>query len=79
MYDILKESIPFDDENLKVLSASAVSAFALTTLTYPLDLCHTRMSSDMTKKQSLYNQNAKTGQSPRLYTGVVDCVRKSQK
>lgn len=50
VYDILKKQLPVDDEKLKVLGAATISAFALTTLTYPLDLCHTRMSSDMSKK-----------------------------
>ena len=50
VYDILKKELPIDDEKLKILSAATISAFALTTLTYPLDLCHTRMSSDMSKK-----------------------------
>ena len=36
------------------LMASSVSAVLLTTAMYPLDLCHTRMSTDMTKKVSLY-------------------------
>ena len=61
MYDILMKELPYDDEKLKILSAASISAFALTTLTYPLDLCHTRMSSDMSKKKSMYSKKAETG------------------
>jgi hypothetical protein len=39
---------------------SGVSALLLTTMLYPLDLSHTLMSADLTKKQSLYNQNYKS-------------------
>jgi hypothetical protein len=48
----------------------------LCTLLYPLDLVHVRLSSDMTKKESMYNKGAgdksKLG---RTYSGIVDCVR----
>lgn len=79
MYELLKKEVPHEDEKVKILSAATISAFALTTLTYPLDLCHTRMSSDMSKKPSMYNMNAQTGASTKLYAGVIDCMRKSQK
>lgn len=37
--------------------ASSLSALFLCTLTYPLDVAHTKMSTDMTKKESLYNKS----------------------
>jgi len=41
------------------LISSFVSSLLLTTVLYPIDLSHTRMSTDMSKKQSLFvNKNA---------------------
>ena len=34
--------------------AATITALATTTVTYPLDLAHGRMSADMSKKPSLY-------------------------
>ena len=76
----------------RTLAASSVSALLLTTVMYPLDLCHTRMSCDMTKKDAVYNQQYQTQNQPsqavsnrqnkanraRLYHNILDCIRKSQ-
>ena len=50
----MKEVVP------NQMASSCLTAVVLTTLLYPLDLAHTLMSADMTKKQSLYNQNYKS-------------------
>ena len=83
-YDKLLNAMPFEGSTQKSLAASSLSAVALTTLLYPLDLIHTRMSTDMTKKQGLHNferqktmQQSQPTQKARLYSSVLDCVRKS--
>ena len=67
-----------ENKTLNQIAASATSAVVLTTLLYPLDLAHTRMSADMTKKQSIHVQPNQTAPPTRLYTNVFDCLRKSQ-
>ena len=65
LYDKLVEVIPMDQDNQdgvsfkRTMVASCISSVLLTTLLYPFDLCHTKMSADMTKKQSVYNQKYK--------------------
>ena len=96
IYDQIVEQISSknEDQNLslmqKSLVASSISSVLLTTILYPLDLCHTRMSADMTKKQSLYNQSHKSKSQSKpvtnyknqinqakLYSNVLDCLKKS--
>lgn len=46
------------------LLSSLVSSTLVTTILYPIDLCHTRMSSDMSKKQTLFvDKNIQQSQS----------------
>ena len=92
VYDNLKASLDYGlSENSKTILASSISAVLLTTLMYPIDLCHTRMSADMSKKQSVYKQDYKNKdkstqaiskqknklQQVRLYENINDCLRKS--
>lgn len=47
--------MPGDDLDFqRNLLVSTISSLVLTTVFYPIDLCHTRMSSDMSKKQTLF-------------------------
>ena len=58
MYDKMLAQLTSVEEKTgvsAVLMASSASAVMLTTVMYPADLCHTRMSVDMTKKVSLYS------------------------
>lgn len=74
LYDKIKDFfMPYDprkysglDLYLKTASAATVCTAATLFLTYPLDLIHTRMVTDMTKK----------GQ-PRLFTTSFDCFNRT--
>ena len=74
LYDKIKSSfMPYDAHKYKGIDyywRSAVSGMlcmsTATVLTYPLDLIHTRISTDLTKK----------GQ-PRLYTTTFDCFNRT--
>lgn len=52
----LKEHLPAEKVSpLQItLLSSMISSVTLTAVLYPLDLCHTRMSSDMSKKKNLH-------------------------
>ena len=55
----LKDLLPKETTDFqRSLLSSLASSVLLTTAFYPLDLCHTRMSSDMSKKQSLQGNPA---------------------
>lgn len=61
MYDKVHlgfESV-FQSKLQQTLAASSLSAVLMTTLMYPMDLCHTRMSADMSKKKSVYRTDYK--------------------
>ena len=60
-YEELRKAIGEQTENklARDMGAAAVSAVVLTSLFYPLDLCHTRMSADLTKKQGVATQQGK--------------------
>lgn len=85
----LQLSLPSSSIFQQQVLASSISSVAFTTLFYPLDLCHSRMSCDMTKKQSVYSDNSKARKveltqnhmpiiKSRMYNNVFDCFRKSQ-
>jgi len=81
-------------KNIKAtLAAASASSLLLTTLLFPMDLCHTRMATDMSKKPSLYTnknisqqqkqasqfaENTKKERKPRLYSNISDCLKQSR-
>jgi len=50
----LKKELNIESEVQRSLLSATISSVLLTTMLYPLDLAHTRMSTDMSKKESMY-------------------------
>ena len=64
-------------ESGRRIVAACVSSSLLCTLLYPLDLVHARMSTDMTKKESMYNKGAADNKLGRTYANITDCIKKT--
>ena len=60
------------------LISSLISSTLLTSILYPIDLCHTRMSTDMSKKQSLFVDKNMTSNANKINNEQFSFKQKSK-
>eukprot|EP00347_Sterkiella_histriomuscorum_P019218 403342489 len=84
LYETVFQSLNHSRNNpefsvINSIGAATLTGVLTTTLTYPLDFAHGRMSADMSKKPSVYIERSDTvKQQSRLYSSVRDCLSKAQ-